>query len=147
MPRYFCATCPAAHDYADKEEINIEDLADLPMVLLDLPISTDYFLSLFKAAKQLPRIAERTRDMAVMRSLVGNGFGYSIANVRPQSNIAPDGLPLACVPVAGPVRSLRMGLLTSQGAEKSRTVWTFMEFAGDQVSSGAFECIGGEPLI
>ena len=140
------ALLSAAHDYADKEEINIEDLADLPMVLLDLPISTDYFLSLFKAAKQLPRIAERTRDMAVMRSLVGNGFGYSIANVRPQSNIAPDGLPLACVPVAGPVRSLRMGLLTSQGAEKSRTVWTFMEFAGDQVSSGAFECIGGEPL-
>jgi DNA-binding transcriptional LysR family regulator len=140
------ALLSAAHDYADKEEINIEDLADLPMVLLDLPISTDYFLSLFEAAKQLPRIAERTRDMAVMRSLVGNGFGYSIANVRPQSNISPDGLPLACVPIAGPVRPLRMGLLTSQGVEKSRTVRTFMDFARDHVSSGALEPIGGEPL-
>lgn len=139
------ALLAAAHEYAGKSEIAIEDLADLPMVLLDLPISTDYFLSLFEAAKS-PHIVERTRDMAVMRSLVGNGFGYSIANVRSHSDMSPDGFPLACVPIAGPVRPLRMGLLTSQGAEKSRTVQAFMEFAKDQASSGAFELIGGEPL-
>ena len=109
------ALLAAAHDYADKDEIGIEDLAALPMVLLDLPISTDYFLSLFETAKHRPHIAERTRDMAVMRSMVGNGFGYSIANVRPRSNVSPDGLPLACVPIAGPVRPLRMGLLTRKG--------------------------------
>ena len=84
--------------------------------------------------------------MAVMRSLVGNGFGYSIANVRPQSNISPDGMPLAYVPIAGPVPPLRMGLLTFQGAEKSRTVRAFMDFAQEHVATGAFEPIGGEPL-
>lgn len=136
----------AMHDYANKDEIGIDDLADLPMVLLDLPISTDYFLSLFEASEKRPRIVERTRDMAVMRSMVGNGFGYSIANVRPQSDISPDGRPLACVPIADPVRSLRMGLLTTHGAEKSRTVRAFMDYAQDQVNSGAFEPIGGESL-
>ncbi|WP_224825962.1 LysR family transcriptional regulator [Cognatishimia sp. MH4019] len=140
------ALLSATHNHADKEEIDIKDLADLPMVLLDLPISTDYFLSLFEAVKQRPRIAERTRDMAVMRSMVGNGFGYSIANVRPQSDVSPDGLPLVCVPIAGSVRPLRMGLLTTQGAENSRTVRTFMNFARDQVACGALEPIGGEPL-
>jgi hypothetical protein len=39
-----------------------------------------------------------------------------------------------------------MGLLTSQGAEKSRTVRAFMDFAQEQVATGAFEPIGGEPL-
>ena len=136
----------AGHEHASKDEIGIADLAGLPMVLLDLPISADYFLSLFEAAGERPRIAERTRDMAVMRSLVGNGFGYSIANVRPQNNLSPDGLPLACVPIAGPVRPLRMGLLTTKGAEKSRTVRAFMDFARNQVASGALEPIGGEPL-
>ncbi|WP_300063555.1 LysR family transcriptional regulator [uncultured Roseobacter sp.] len=135
-----------AHDYAARDEIRPEDLAPLPMVLLDLPISTDYFLSLFDACKARPRIAERTRDMAVMRSLVGNGFGYSIANVRPHSDLSPDGRRLACVPIAEPVRALRMGLLTTQGAEKSRTVRAFIGFARDQVASGAFDAIGGEPL-
>jgi DNA-binding transcriptional LysR family regulator len=140
------ALLAASHDDANRQEITLDDLTDQPMVLLDLPISADYFRSLFEAAKQPPHIAERTRDMAVMRSLVGNGFGYSIANVRPQSNISPDGMQLAFVPIAGPVPPLRMGLLTSQGAEKSRTVRAFMDFAQEQVATGAFEPIGGEPL-
>ena len=116
------------------------------MILLDLPISADYFLSLFSAAAQQPRIVERTRDMAVMRSMVGNAFGYSIANVRPQSDVSPDGSPLVCVPISGPVRSLRMGLLTTHGAEKSRTVQAFIDYAQDQVRSGALDAIGGEAL-
>lgn len=140
------ALVQAGHDLARQNDVPLDDLVELPMVLLDLPISTDYFLSLFATCDRAPRIAERTRDMAVMRSLVGNGFGYSIANVRPQSDIAPDGGQLVCVPIAGAVRSLRMGLLTAQGAEKSRTVRAFIDFARDQVDKGAFRGIGGEPI-
>ena len=44
-----------------------------------------------------------------------------------------------CVPISGPVRSLRMGLLTTHGAEKSRTVQAFIDYARDQVRSGAFD--------
>lgn len=134
----------AGHELAERASVSIADLAELPMILLDLPISADYFLSLFSAAAQQPRIVERTRDMAVMRSMVGNAFGYSIANVRPQSDMSPDGSPLVCVPISGPVRSLRMGLLTTHGAEKSRTVQAFIDYARDQVRSGAFDAIGGE---
>lgn len=136
----------ASHAYATKSQIAISDLLDLPMVLLDLPISTDYFLSLFSNVQATPRVVERTRDMAVMRSLVGNDFGYSIANVHPQNSISPDGLPLAAVPIKDPVRSLRMGLLTAQGADKSRTVKAFLDFSKEQAKSGAFEPIGGEVL-
>ncbi|NOD78472.1 MULTISPECIES: LysR family transcriptional regulator [unclassified Ruegeria] len=136
----------AGHELAERASVSIADLAELPMVLLDLPISADYFLSLFSATVQQPRIVERTRDMAVMRSMVGNAFGYSIANVRPQSDISPDGSPLVCVPISGPVRSLRMGLLTTHGAEKSRTVQAFIDYARDQVRSGAFDAISGEAL-
>ncbi|MEM7753102.1 MAG: LysR family transcriptional regulator [Pseudomonadota bacterium] len=135
----------AGHELAQRASVSISDLSELPMILLDLPISADYFLSLFSAASQQPRIVERTRDMAVMRSMVGNAFGYSIANVRPQSDTSPDGSPLVCVPISGPVRSLRMGLLTTHGSKNSRTVQTFIDFAHDQVSSGAFDAIGGRP--
>jgi DNA-binding transcriptional LysR family regulator len=136
----------AGHELATRTSVSIDDLADLPMILLDLPISTDYFLSLFTASSRQPRIVELTRDMAVMRSMVGNAFGYSIANVRPQSNTSPDGNPLVCVPITGPVRSLRMGLLTTHGAEKSRTVSAFIDYAQTQARAGAFSAIGGEAL-
>ena len=72
-------------------EQQVEDLIDLPMVLLDLPFSTDYFLSFFAKVGLTPVIAERTRDMGVMRAMVANGFGYSIANIRLGSDRAPDG--------------------------------------------------------
>lgn len=136
----------AGHDLATRSSVTIADLANLPMVLLDLPISTDYFLSLFSASSLQPRIVERTRDMAVMRSMVGNAFGYSIANVRPQSDISPDGNPLVCVPIAGPVRPLRMGLLTTRGTETSRTIAAFISYAQEQARTGAFKAFGGEAL-
>ena len=143
---YPFALLHADHALAQSASVSIEDLVDLPMILLDLPISANYFLSLFSEASQQPRIVERTRDMAVMRSMVGNAFGYSIANVRPQSDTSPDGNPLVCVPISGPVRSLRMGLLTTHGADKSRTVRAFIEYAQEQVRCGAFSAIGGEAL-
>lgn len=136
----------ADHALAESRDISIAALAEMPMVLLDLPISTDYFLSLFDACGKRPQIAERTRDMAVMRSMVGNGFGYSIANVRPQSDVSPDGHRLKCVPISGQVRSLRMGLLTAQDADKSRTVRAFIEYAKSRVQQGDFSAIGGEVL-
>jgi len=141
------ALLPADHPLAWRKAVSIAELGELPMILLDLPISADYFLSLFEGTAKGPRIVERTRDMAVMRSMVGNGFGYSIANVRPQSDTSPDGRPLACVPITGPVRSLRMGLLTTHGAATSLNVRAFIDYAQDQVRSGGFDAIGGEALV
>ena len=53
----------ASHAYATKSQIAISDLLDLPMVLLDLPISTDYFLSLFSNVQDPTRCGTQ-RDMA-----------------------------------------------------------------------------------
>ncbi len=136
-----------AHPLAQRDVVSVQDLSAHPMVLLDLPLSADYFLSLFDAVDEKPVIAERTRDMAVMRSLVGNDFGYSIANVRPLSDTAPDGNAVRVIPIGGPVRALRMGLLTAQDADRSNAVRAFMEYAGDLVRTGRLSRIGGEALI
>ena len=135
------------HPLAHQEEVTVEALAAHPMVLLDVPLSADYFLSLFDGVGGKPVIAERTRDMAVMRSMVGNGFGYSIANVRPLSNTSPDGNPVKAVPIAAPVRALRMGLLTAQDADRSNAVRAFIEYAKVQVRSGGLDRIGGLALV
>lgn len=135
-----------AHELAERDSVSIDELIDHPMVLLDLPISTDYFLSLFHGSDRQPLITERTRDMAVMRSLVGNGFGYSIACVRPQSDISPDGKQLRCVPISGDVRTLRMGLLTAQSADRSSVVRAFIEFSKSSAISGKFASTGGETI-
>ncbi|MET4130099.1 LysR family transcriptional regulator [Roseovarius sp. MBR-6] len=137
----------AAHPLAERASVTLDDLKDHPMVLLDLPLSAEYFLSFFEVIGARPLIAERTRDMAVMRSLVANGFGYSIANVRPLSDVSPDGNPVRTVPIEGHVRALRMGFLTAQDVGRSNAVRALIEFGRGLAARGALARIGAMPLV
>lgn len=95
------------------------------MVLLDLPGSTAYFLSAFEAAGLSPRIVARIRDMALARSMVANGFGFLLVNVRPLSDLAPDGKRIVYCPLSGGPRVLRMGLAQLNGLRRTRVVEAF----------------------
>ncbi len=108
------------HELAHLATVSVQQLAGHPMVLLDLPLSADYFLSFFTRAGLRANVSERTRDMAVMRSLVANGFGYSIVNHRPLNDLSPDGKPMRFVPLSGNARPMKLGLLTVAGAERTQ---------------------------
>lgn len=127
------------HPLAGRTRVAPEDLVTHPMVLLDLPYSVNYFLSLFSDRGLKPLIAERTRDMGVMLSLVGQGFGYSVANIPPWSDRAPDGRKLSFVPLGTGVRPLQIGLLMSDGARSSLTVREFVAHCRRQLTTEAFE--------
>lgn len=128
------AVLAASHPLAAQATVTPQDLAPHPMVLLDLPLSADYFLSCFDAAGLTPRIVERTRDMGVMQSLVGQGFGYSIANIRPWSDRSPDGQPLRFVPLVGGVRPIQLGLILPPGAQSSLTLRSFVAHCRAQLT-------------
>ncbi|MBR9862686.1 MAG: LysR family transcriptional regulator [Rhodobacteraceae bacterium] len=115
------------HPLAVRASVSVEDLLPYPMVLLDLPFSSEYFLSFFGASGAKPKVTERTRDMAVMRSLVANGFGFSIANVRPLNDLSPDGKPLCFVPLNGEARPMQLGLLASKDADSASVIRAFMQ--------------------
>jgi len=115
------------HPLASRSSVTTQDLLPYPMVLLDLPFSSEYFMSFFGTSGERPQIAERTRDMAVMRSLVANGFGFSIANVRPMNDMSPDGKPLRFVPLDGAVRAMQLGLLFSPKASSVNVIRSFIE--------------------
>ncbi len=114
-----------AHPLARFDKLCVADLCDFPMILLDLPLSSDYFLSFLNKTDFSPRIAERAKDMAVVQSLVANDFGYSIANIRPLSNRAPDGKPLRFIPLVGDVRPMQLGLLSGAGGDARKTLRAF----------------------
>ncbi|BCM20697.1 LysR family transcriptional regulator [Mesorhizobium sp. B4-1-3] len=123
LPAY--VMLPAAHRLAGRAGITPEELVDEPMVLLDLPYSREYFLSAFQGLR--PRIAERTGDIAVMRSMVANGFGYGIANMRPLNAMSPDGKLLVFVPLLGDIRPLMMGIALPNAEHRTLTVQAFID--------------------
>lgn len=145
LPPY--AMVPGGHPLAQHSEVAVEALLDYPMVLLDLPLSSEYFLSFFDQASAKPRIVERTRDMAVMRSLVANGFGFGIANIRPHSDLSPDGRPLCFIPLKGEQRPMHLGLIIPEGARSALSVNAFIEHAAATTESWGYPglAIKGSP--
>lgn len=141
LPPY--AMVPEGHPLARQNEVAVEELLDYPMVLLDLPLSSNYFLSFFEPTGRKPKIVERTRDMAVMRSLVANGFGYAIANIRPYSDLSPDGRRLVFIPLKGNQRPMQLGLIIPEGARNVLTVHTFINHAANVIRDWNYP---GEPI-
>ncbi len=122
------------HPLAHLPTLSVNDLKDYAMVLLDLPHSNVYFTSFFSQIGVKPIIAERTRDMAVMRSLVANGFGYSIANLRPRNDLSPDGKKLCYIPLTGDLPHIKMGLVVADGARSSYTIQAFIEHCKQSIT-------------
>jgi len=135
LPPY--AMVAESHALARLPCVSVAELVNYPMVLLDLPFSSSYFLSFFATAGLKPTIAERARDMAVVRSLVGNGFGYAIANIRPLTNASPDGKKLRFVPLVGGVRPMIMGLAMAEGAQNVLTVGAFIDHCRELITEDA----------
>ncbi|MEX2629090.1 MAG: LysR substrate-binding domain-containing protein [Tistlia sp.] len=120
----------AAEDpLAGRAELELAELAERPMVLLDLPHSREYFRSLFLAQGLEPRVVQRTASYELLRALVGNGFGYGLLNVRPVSERAYDGSRLVQRPLAGPPPGLALVLARVAAARPTRRAALFGDFA------------------
>lgn len=135
LPPY--ALVNESHPLAHLPAVSVEELREYPMVLLDLPFSAEYFLSFFARHGARPQIAERTRDMAVMRSLVANGYGYSIANIRPLNDLSPDGKVLKFIPMVGDVRPMKFGLLMAPDSERLVIIRSFVDHCRQMLAEGA----------
>jgi len=113
---------------ARRRSIGLRELADAPMVLLDLPHTRDYFLSLFRAAQIEPRIAHRAHTYEMVRGLVAQGLGFAILNAIPRQSLTYDGGRVAAVPIAGELPKTLAVLLRPKKVTPRPTVAAFAEF-------------------
>lgn len=132
LPPY--ALLSELHPVAQQTAITLEELAPLPMALLDLPMSRQYFLSLFAKQGLAPNIVVRSRSEEVVRSVVANGIGYSLFNVRPKSYQALDGKCNVRLRLAGEHRPMLLGLATYKPVRQSRLVEVFMQRCRSYIS-------------
>lgn len=115
-----------AHPLAKNAAVTLEELAKYPMVLLDMPYSNDYFISLFRQQKLSPQVAHSSRHVDVVRSMVANNLGYTILNVRPKNNYSLDGKRLVRLRIAGEHRPMQIGLATAKNANLNTVAQAFI---------------------
>jgi len=74
------------HPLASKTSVTLQEIAQEPLVLLDLPYTGAYYLGLFEAQGLSPEVAYRIEGYETVRSMVAEGFGVSVLSHRPQHN-------------------------------------------------------------
>jgi len=123
------AVLPKAHPLASSKTLKLTDLVNEPLILMDLPHTREYFLSLFYSMNLNPTIRFRSRSFETVRTLVGNGLGYSILNLVPENHRTYDGSEVTNIPLVGTLRPLQVELITLQRVAQRRIVRTFSDFA------------------
>jgi DNA-binding transcriptional LysR family regulator len=133
LPAY--AVFGASDPLHSRTTVTLKELAERPMILLDLPISRDYFLALFLREGLQPHIWWHSPHQEVVRTMVANGYGYTLFNARPKSDVALDGRRLFRVKLAGEHPPAVLGLATLGQLKKSRLMQTFERHCRELISN------------
>lgn len=101
---------PESSRFATCESIYLAELMDEPLVLLDLPDSREYFVTLIRTAGGTPQVRYKTPNFEALRSMVASGMGYSILNQRPAYDTTYAGPRAIPLEIADEVPSLRLSI-------------------------------------
>lgn len=132
------ALLPADDPLAEAPFVSFAQLAEKPMVILDLPRTKSYFLAMFEQKGLTPNIVHSTRSAEITRALVAGGYGYSILNICPP-DYRQDDRRFRVVPIKDDIRVPVFGIATLAGNRQPRMVSAFIENCAKLKEIGVFE--------
>lgn len=117
------------HPFAAQNAVDIRSMEDMPFILINLPHSREYFLSLFTHENIKPKIVAETQSIEMARGMVAHGYGLCILVTRPPGDQSYDGKPIVCRPLTGPVQPQNIALASSPDLQLSPTADAFLSMA------------------
>jgi DNA-binding transcriptional LysR family regulator len=127
----------ADHPLASQKTVSLHDLVAYPMILLSLPQSRDYFLSVLYSQRLQPRIAYETPNFEMMRGLVANSDGFSLMHSRPTSELSLDGRRLIYRPLSEKLRPTQLGIARLMDSRPTRKAEALMGFCAGRFAGAA----------
>ncbi|MFJ6303675.1 LysR substrate-binding domain-containing protein [Pseudarthrobacter oxydans] len=119
----------ADHPLATHPSLGLADVADEPMILLDVNPSRENTMMMFSSAGIEPNIRFKTLDYEVTRSLVGRGMGYAILVQQPAANQSYEGRRLAVRTIEPAVRSVPVAITWPAAIRRSQSVEAMITLA------------------
>lgn len=110
------------HRLAESKSVSLDLLRDDPMILLDLPVSRDYFLDLLREREIEPIVRYRTGNYETVRSLVAQDQGYSILNQLPASSVTYSGQSVVPLRIHDDVPGLPVVIASLSGARATARI-------------------------
>ena len=145
LPTYIVLA--AGHALAHRPSLALADLAAEPFILLDMPVSRDYFRSLFDLVGVAMAPAARSDQPETIRAMVGAGLGWSLMTARPASRVAANGCALVYLPLADMVPPMELGLLTHRTLRQTRAAAAFADFCRAHITTDRLPGMAELPAI
>lgn len=123
------AVLPPGHPLEGRDEVTLHELALEPLIVVGLPHSRGYFLSLFQIAGEHPRIAAEAGSVEMLRALVANGHGVGILATDIPHDRTYDGRRVVRRRIAGDLPPSRVVLIRARRFEATQTMKEFTELA------------------
>lgn len=118
----------ADHRLAGKTPIALADLGNEPMVMLDMPPSSQMFREVLREGGVEPDVRFVSTHFESVRSLVASGVGYSILLQRPSADFTYAGPSLVYREIADEVLSVDVVLAHARDARLTRRAQAFAMF-------------------
>ena len=110
------------HPLAGRDEIHLSDLADEPLLTLDLTTTEERLEQIIRNANLVPRVTRMVPDLETVRSLVGRGLGYSIQILPIPTTISYEGRGIVRIPIADDVIESQIVIASADGIVPARRV-------------------------
>lgn len=123
---------------AQGKSVCLADLANKPMIMLDLPRTKEYFLGMFEAAGLKPNLVHSTRSTEIVRALVSGGHGYSLLNICPP-DYRGDDTRFRAMPIRDEATVPVFGIITLADTRQPSIVNAFIKQCLDLKEAGVFE--------
>lgn len=93
------AVMRADHPLAAADAVSLRELCAEPFILVDLPESREYQLSVMRSFGAEPKVRYYCSNLEVLRGLVAHGMGVSLSVTRPVGDRSYDGHAIAYRPL------------------------------------------------
>ena len=123
-PPYVLA--PKGHPIASQPFVDLPDLATEPLVLLDLPVTNEYYRNLLAASGAEANVVTTASTHEMVRSMVGAGVGCAVLNMAPHSAVTYAGDEVAAVPIRSEAAPLKL-VLGHLGGKPRRLIQAFID--------------------
>ena len=102
--------CPEGHRFAAQPSVALAELAAEPLIILDRPVAKTHYLDILEKSGRRFDIVATANSTEMVRSLVGEGLGCALLNMRPAIAFSYAGSRTACVQIGDNPAGLTLSL-------------------------------------
>ena len=116
------------HPLAKLKHVTLKDLTQFSMILHDSPYYKDYCTELFRQHNLVPNLKETYKNYDLVRTMVADGLGYSMTNLRCKLEHTLNGKKLIRLMLEGDHTPLSIGIATISNVNLNEVAEKFMGY-------------------